>query len=571
MQRHPTIEDIFPEVSRLSVGDLLGRDCFTVPEFQRPYSWKEQQVEQFWEDIYQSYERGDPLFLGVMVFQRQKEDPQSLQIIDGHQRICTIFVTLLAIRESIIQEGRDSRQLEQYIWKFNIRNQRERSRLSLTNVDDQQVLGSLLEGRTLIRENRLSETYAFLQHKIQTLQRNGVDLLDFCDFLLNQVFIVKILVGEGGDPYSTFEVLNARGLELTCWDLVKNRLLALANRFDINEVDSTKRFISSIENLSIESYSVDSEFLTKFLRHYWLSWKARVSKPKLYKAISEHLEQVWWICEDCGYVHIGEPPERCPSCNNERSFYQSRPSTFTRELLTELQNYISLIEPDDDTTEARDLEDLAACGFEQGRPLLMAVRRRGTAREFDQALKIVSTLHIRYHVCELNPNELERFFSESAIAFRRGERSIEDIRREASQHIPEDNQFIDKLTKEELSKSVAKYLLRKVEESRRDHEALRERPIGRDLDLEHIMPRKRSNEWPNHDPRLVKKLGNLTLVGPGYNRRVRNRGFERKLEEFRRSELKITRELTRFSSWGREEIEERGRELARAIAEIFRI
>jgi rubrerythrin len=34
-------------------------------------------------------------------------------------------------------------------------------------------------------------------------------------------------------------------------------------------------------------------------------------------------EKVWWVCRECGYVHFGEqPPERCPSCDHERSFYQ---------------------------------------------------------------------------------------------------------------------------------------------------------------------------------------------------------------------------------------------------------
>lgn len=33
--------------------------------------------------------------------------------------------------------------------------------------------------------------------------------------------------------------------------------------------------------------------------------------------------EVWWVCRECGYVHFGkEPPEECPSCDHERSFYQ---------------------------------------------------------------------------------------------------------------------------------------------------------------------------------------------------------------------------------------------------------
>jgi len=34
-------------------------------------------------------------------------------------------------------------------------------------------------------------------------------------------------------------------------------------------------------------------------------------------------KEVWWVCRECGYVHFGkEPPEKCPSCDHSRSFYQ---------------------------------------------------------------------------------------------------------------------------------------------------------------------------------------------------------------------------------------------------------
>ena len=34
-------------------------------------------------------------------------------------------------------------------------------------------------------------------------------------------------------------------------------------------------------------------------------------------------EQVWWVCRECGYVHFGkEPPEKCPSCDHAKSFYE---------------------------------------------------------------------------------------------------------------------------------------------------------------------------------------------------------------------------------------------------------
>jgi len=51
-----------------------------------------------------------------------------------------------------------------------------------------------------------------------------------------------------------------------------------------------------------------------------------------YKKVLEQLEkgtvfkkeeEVWWVCRECGYVHIGkEPPKECPSCGHPQSFYQ---------------------------------------------------------------------------------------------------------------------------------------------------------------------------------------------------------------------------------------------------------
>jgi len=51
-----------------------------------------------------------------------------------------------------------------------------------------------------------------------------------------------------------------------------------------------------------------------------------------YKKLLEQLEkgtlfkkdqEVEWVCRECGYVHKGkQPPEKCPSCDHEKSFYQ---------------------------------------------------------------------------------------------------------------------------------------------------------------------------------------------------------------------------------------------------------
>jgi len=39
--------------------------------------------------------------------------------------------------------------------------------------------------------------------------------------------------------------------------------------------------------------------------------------------ISKKEKEVRWVCRECGYVHFGkEPPEKCPSCDHSRSYFQ---------------------------------------------------------------------------------------------------------------------------------------------------------------------------------------------------------------------------------------------------------
>lgn len=40
-------------------------------------------------------------------------------------------------------------------------------------------------------------------------------------------------------------------------------------------------------------------------------------------------KEVAWLCRECGYVHFGtEPPEKCPSCDHDREYYEILCETF---------------------------------------------------------------------------------------------------------------------------------------------------------------------------------------------------------------------------------------------------
>lgn len=66
--------------------------------------------------------------------------------------------------------------------------------------------------------------------------------------------------------------------------------------------------------------------------------KAEEHHEERYKKLLKEVEagtvfkkdkEVWWVCRECGYVHFGrEPPETCPSCDHERSYYQVKCEEF---------------------------------------------------------------------------------------------------------------------------------------------------------------------------------------------------------------------------------------------------
>lgn len=82
-----------------TIGSILGdKRPLRVPAYQRSFSWAKAQIDDLWEDIQTILYNGhEPYFLGSMVF-IQKAD-NSLEVVDGQQRLATVSLLLAAIRD----------------------------------------------------------------------------------------------------------------------------------------------------------------------------------------------------------------------------------------------------------------------------------------------------------------------------------------------------------------------------------------------------------------------------------------------------------------------------------------
>lgn len=87
------------EAKDLHVQEVLFNDYnkFVIPRFQRPYTWTEDHLSDFWNDLISS---DKSYFLGSLIFNTEnKKDSGYLEIIDGQQRLLTITIFCAVIRD----------------------------------------------------------------------------------------------------------------------------------------------------------------------------------------------------------------------------------------------------------------------------------------------------------------------------------------------------------------------------------------------------------------------------------------------------------------------------------------
>lgn len=79
---------------------LMGNGLrYSVPRYQRDYSWTEEQWSDLWYDIMQMLEDNDSHYMGYLVL--QTSDDKNYQIIDGQQRLSTLCILILAIEKTL--------------------------------------------------------------------------------------------------------------------------------------------------------------------------------------------------------------------------------------------------------------------------------------------------------------------------------------------------------------------------------------------------------------------------------------------------------------------------------------
>ncbi len=549
-------------------GELIGNGkIYQVPPFQRDYSWAEENWEDLWQDIMALHNNPESShYMGAIVLQSSHNSDREFTIIDGQQRLATLSLIAIAAiakiqvlidREQDPEANRDRQEIlkRTYLGDRDPRSLRYSSKLLLNQNNNDFYQSNLINLRkpknirALPKYNQLIwQAFEYFSQQLETVQKvikTGETIATFmADIIAKQLLFIQINVEDELNAYTVFETLNARGIELSSTDLLKNYLFSLFQGPD--DLAAAQRQWKTIIN------TVQMEKFPEFLRHYLSLKETRVRRERLFKLVRTSVK------------------------NAQQAF----------DLLDELENYSSLFIAlgnaydefwRDTPANQPYIRELELFKVKQVYPTLFAAYSKFSADNFTRLLKLVAVISFRYTVVSgLNPNELESYYNQVAIAINQGQivnpkQVFERLRPiyVSDEKFKQDFALLSISTKGQKKKLV-RYILGKLE-----MDAANRKDINEDsFSIEHILPESPSNAWEKHFPDsqvedMVYRIGNLTPLEPPFNREIGNEVYALKRNKYQQSVYALTQNIL-AEEWTIDSIVKRQNNLATRAVHIWR-
>ena len=196
---------------------LNGNKQFLIPVYQRYYSWEVRQCERLWNDIVDMQKSGkEGHFVGSIVNIAEQAMPTGVQkymIIDGQQRITTMTLLLIALRDYALEHKDDktvnANRIDNMLLKNEYEEGDERYKILLT-ATDRDILIDLVEKKPMPTSitSRLLTNYNFFSDQIEKKELLPAEIYES----VGKLQIVNITLDRTkDDAQAIFESLNSTG------------------------------------------------------------------------------------------------------------------------------------------------------------------------------------------------------------------------------------------------------------------------------------------------------------------------------------------------------------------------
>ncbi len=242
---------------------------FVIPIYQRLYSWKKEQCEQLWDDIIKigGNDKMNGHFIGSILYVQDGITHSSpLLIIDGQQRLTTITLLLIALRNHLSEEieilEKFSRKKIENRYLINRDEDGDKKFRLILSESDKDTLLSLIDKN----KRKPSEPSVKIMENFELFEKwisENTDKLEAIFKGLEKLMIVWIALEKGkDDPQLIFESMNSKGIELTQTDLIRNYIVMET------EVEKQEDFYNQYWRAIEEDFKQNEKLFNRFVRHY---------------------------------------------------------------------------------------------------------------------------------------------------------------------------------------------------------------------------------------------------------------------------------------------------------------
>lgn len=540
---------------------LNGNKQFLIPNYQRFYSWDTEQCKRLWNDIVNMQKKGKVgHFVGSIVNIAEQAMPTGVQkymIIDGQQRMTTLTLLLLALRDYAIKTPEDttinSKRIDNMLLKNEYENGDERYKLLLTETD-RDILMRLVEEKPIPdgTRSRILENYNYFSGKIADKELHPAEVYES----IGKLQIVNITLDRTiDDAQAIFESLNSTGKELSESDLIRNYVLM---GLEPNEQNYVYDHLWRPMELLFE-YDTQGSMMDRFFRDYLTMKITRIPKQD---RVYEEFKTYHLNCE------FATVRELCQDIYIYAKYYTNM--VFKRSTNPGLK---SLYE---------DINDLR---MEVSYSFLLRVHNdctEGTITEEElcEIIRLCISYVFRRSICDIPTNSLNKTF-----ATLRNEIKADDymnsikaffVLRDDYKEFPDDDKFEKALVSRDVYNMRSRNFLLSHLENFKNKAPI----IIENFTIEHIMPQnpKLSNEWQQElgptwkeiQKTYLHTIGNLTLTA--YNSEMSDNPFMVKMDMeggFKESGLRLNAYLVKLTKWNEQHIKERAKILADKAKEIW--
>lgn len=557
------------KANQTNLNVILSRNyTHSVPKNQRKYIWEEDQWNDLFEDIFLIDQSNSYChFIGSVVFARSKKK-NTLDVIDGQQRLITITVIMAAITNQLLIigevkaatsnvltflkgtiNGDDYYKVEREDGLFFLMNIiDELSNNKVINSDSAAKLFSDYYKKTDKYNEKILKCYQYYDKRISDYIKSSADkrksLIELKDKLV-QCEVIEIIVEEGVDGFRVFETLNARGIPLEQHELLKNYLHSYLR------TKSNMQLLESSWNSIIENVTFDGiDHFSMFISHYCTHCYGKTKKNKEFDEVRKRTDK-----KDVKNLLI--------SLTKNSKYY----SYFIDPVKMRKEEYYS-------EGVNISLEYFKKLNIRQVRPLLLSLFEKVEEKsivneEFAECLRIMETFYFIYStVLKNTTNIIDNTINNLAKKIHdcKKEKWSEELIKELSKFVSEKEKIIEcfstigfsnknKKFKNTSNKRAVNYVFTKFER----YYDVNDENVAKISSIEHIMNDDKDIDYCSY-------IGNLLPISSRLNHKIDSKPFADKIIWYKRSKLNSVKifvdEYSGHESWCEEDIKKRGKKLA---------